>query len=403
MSFALAKMPLIAQIFPPRDVTGVLESTKDTGSQKIETPLKEESQHFQGFEDFQFNRDDEYLDSDLEGSIIKRPRQTKPARTPTLPPRSDKRGSMILDSLVKELEKIGQDEDFSDPHELYLSSEEDASESADDYDGALYSSADEDESQPTSPRTSIRKSQEITARVVSIKFAGKPQVVEIHVQPARQSPAPEEKKSSATTTSQKHLTIIPPYCHLPKSRSSSSPVNSTANLQGPTATSNKASDITSVTQSCQPISTSNLPPFAPSFAPSFLVSDPFPATSPESDSKLGKSNFMQRTLHAAKKRPSIQKLNLAYTAGVVMQRRLSLNTLYDDSKTHERIPTLEELRQEEKASIEEEEGEENMKHEKARVAFQAPPVASTPPKHRGASMLSNLTRRKSTKGRGEAK
>jgi hypothetical protein len=74
----------------------------------------------------------------------------------------------------------------SDPHELYLSSEEDASFS-DDYDNSIsdfeedMSLEDAEAARACSSRASSRKSQEDTARIVSFISVGKPQIVDIYV------------------------------------------------------------------------------------------------------------------------------------------------------------------------------------------------------------------------------
>ncbi|KAI1376520.1 hypothetical protein F4677DRAFT_80532 [Hypoxylon crocopeplum] len=92
--------------------------------------------------------------------------------TPKLPEKSALRGSRFLGSL-----KINTSEPANDPHDVYLSSEEDASSSADDfsdYDYDYDSNSDESEKSPMR-----RRSQEDTARAVSVIFVGRPCVVDL--------------------------------------------------------------------------------------------------------------------------------------------------------------------------------------------------------------------------------
>ncbi|KAJ2989966.1 hypothetical protein NUW58_g3193 [Xylaria curta] len=93
---------------------------------------------------------------------------------PAIPKRNTLRTSRLLDSL--RLDSIeSATKSLNTTHNVYLSSEEDASSSADEYSDDEYeSSGDEAEQSP-----SRRKSQEITARAVSVIFVGKPCIVEL--------------------------------------------------------------------------------------------------------------------------------------------------------------------------------------------------------------------------------
>ncbi|KAI0541023.1 hypothetical protein GGR58DRAFT_74526 [Xylaria digitata] len=93
---------------------------------------------------------------------------------PAIPKRNTLRTSRLLDSLrLNTIESATKS--LNTTHNVYLSSEEDASSSADEYSDSDYeSSSEESEKSPV-----VRKSQEVTARVVSVVFVGKPCVVEL--------------------------------------------------------------------------------------------------------------------------------------------------------------------------------------------------------------------------------
>ncbi|KAI1351734.1 hypothetical protein F5Y01DRAFT_107992 [Xylaria sp. FL0043] len=93
---------------------------------------------------------------------------------PAIPKRNTLRTSRLLDSLkLNSIESATKS--LNSTHNVYLSSEEDASSSADEYSDDDYeSSSEESEKSPVR-----RKSQEITARAVSVVFVGKPCVVEL--------------------------------------------------------------------------------------------------------------------------------------------------------------------------------------------------------------------------------
>ncbi|KAH6640931.1 hypothetical protein F5144DRAFT_116975 [Chaetomium tenue] len=89
---------------------------------------------------------------------------------PQLPAKSALRASRMLDNLGI---KVGSTAESTTPHDVYLSSEEDASSDADDFSDYDYDSSVED---PTSP---TRASHEVTARAVSVVFSGKPSIVDL--------------------------------------------------------------------------------------------------------------------------------------------------------------------------------------------------------------------------------
>jgi hypothetical protein len=106
------------------------------------------------------------------------------AAPPALPARNALRASRLLDNLGL---KLGGSLDSTDvpagqstPHDFYLSSEEDASSSADDFSDYDYESASEGLPSPIP-----RRSREITARVVSVVYVGKPSLVDVSTPPSR--------------------------------------------------------------------------------------------------------------------------------------------------------------------------------------------------------------------------
>ncbi|KAI0490682.1 hypothetical protein F4859DRAFT_458827 [Xylaria cf. heliscus] len=93
---------------------------------------------------------------------------------PAIPKRNTLRTSRFLDNLkLNSIESATKS--LNSTQNVYLSSEEDVSSSADEYSDSDYESSSE-ESEKSSVR---RKSQEVTARVVSVVFVGKPNVVEL--------------------------------------------------------------------------------------------------------------------------------------------------------------------------------------------------------------------------------
>lgn len=339
-----------------------------------------------GYENFEeFDEEDECVDSDMEGSIIHRGRPKKAVKAPALPQRSEKRTSMLLQNVMLELQSLDGSREKeadnvsivqeSDPLELYLSSEEDASLS-DDYDDTLSDfeetgSEDVEGTRESSSRASSRKSQEDTARVVSFISVGKPQIIDIYVPSI--SPSTTNNRYSLnlenldsfnntpTSSPQKSTRRPTPLKLYPAIRrmsissitashfsSSSSPAYvhpyaaSTTNLSfGTTST------CTPVPQPLPPRKSSrlgnNLTSLITNAKASFLHSDPFSGstsyipTSPNTYMKEREDTEVQspvtpktptsmaaaawkKTLSRARK-PSMPKLSLAYTAGVVPQRK----------------------------------------------------------------------------------
>ncbi|KAI2643688.1 hypothetical protein GGS21DRAFT_497735 [Xylaria nigripes] len=93
---------------------------------------------------------------------------------PAIPKRSTLRASQFLDSLRLNSIKSAT-KSLAAAHTVYMSSEEDASSSSGEFSDNDYEASDEE-----SEKSPVRSSaQEITARVVSVVFVGKPSVVDL--------------------------------------------------------------------------------------------------------------------------------------------------------------------------------------------------------------------------------
>jgi hypothetical protein len=117
---------------------------------------------------------------------------------PLLPEKSALRASRMFDMDTK-LQTTVQTTELSQaaPHDVYLSSEEDASSSADEFDFSDYDWESESED-PQSPR---RISHEDTARVVSVVFHGKPSLIDLPTSRRSTSPTSIETRRRASTVS----------------------------------------------------------------------------------------------------------------------------------------------------------------------------------------------------------
>ncbi|KAF7552247.1 hypothetical protein G7046_g7474 [Stylonectria norvegica] len=115
-------------------------------------------------------------------------------RVPALPVKSSLRMSRVLDTLPLKLAPEDQPP-FTQtaPHDVYLSSEEDASSSADDFSDFDFDSASEE------PRNSVKRrgSHEDTARIISVVFSGKPCMIDL----PRRSMSPSSQGSTSRPAS----------------------------------------------------------------------------------------------------------------------------------------------------------------------------------------------------------
>ncbi|KAH6648944.1 hypothetical protein BKA67DRAFT_538953 [Truncatella angustata] len=119
---------------------------------------------------------------------------------PALPQKSSLRASRILDSLkLSSIESATQS--LTTPHDAYMSSEEDASSSADEFSDYDFDSCSE-ASQGASVR---RKSYEDTARVVSVIYSGKPSLVDL--------PSPRRSTTSSASDTESDISIETPIDH----------------------------------------------------------------------------------------------------------------------------------------------------------------------------------------------
>ncbi|KAK0727942.1 hypothetical protein B0T26DRAFT_810120 [Lasiosphaeria miniovina] len=120
---------------------------------------------------------DDFCDMDDHESMAPSPKRARPSdEAPALPQKSALRASRLVDNLGLKLggslEAIESGQ--ATPLDVYLSSEEDASSDADDFSDYDYDSSNDDPSSPTR-----RSSHEVTARVVSVVFSGKPLIVDL--------------------------------------------------------------------------------------------------------------------------------------------------------------------------------------------------------------------------------
>jgi hypothetical protein len=137
-----------------------------------------------------------YMEED-EDVLAPSPSQSQKApEVPIPPPRSALRASKLLESFdlkltgpVVEAREIEQ----ATPHDFYLSSEEDASSSADDFSDYDW---DSELDEPNSPAS--RRSREDTARVVSVIYSGKPSIIDLSLIRRSISPSSDEARSRAT-------------------------------------------------------------------------------------------------------------------------------------------------------------------------------------------------------------
>ncbi|KAI0446548.1 hypothetical protein F4803DRAFT_502733 [Xylaria telfairii] len=128
------------------------------------------------------------VDADDEQCLIEEATilSTKELRTkevmiepPAIPKRNTLRTSRFLDNLrLNSIESATKS--LNTTQSVYLSSEEDASSSADDYSDYEYSDSDYESSNEEPEKSPTRRrSQEVTARAVSVMFVGKPSIVEL--------------------------------------------------------------------------------------------------------------------------------------------------------------------------------------------------------------------------------
>jgi hypothetical protein len=434
-------MPLIPNVVPLG--TDVVPSE----AQIKEQSSAEGGERDSGYEDFG-EIDDEFVGSDMEGSIMNRFQPKRYQKPPAVPQRSDKRMSKVLESVMVELKTLDgitlqkeseQETEISDPHERYLSSEEDASLS-DDYEDSESlvefgpsSSGDTDAPRTPSLRGSSRKSQKDTARLVSFTVVGKPQIIDIFF-----NCSSSQKRHSVS------FDIASDVPSLPKGRrpaplklypSSLRRLSVASTLTASTHTSNTPSQALSHEST---VSLTSLPPrksskLASNFSSlvnstkhAFLSSDPFPANEAKENLPPNRQSGQEsapeppktpisiaaavwrtglsRTLSKARK-PSMPKISIAYTAGVVQSRNASKPNLSGSGE--EEFPTeeMDPWKQRQRAATTPQTPHEGpVRYEDImRTAIKAPPPPPySPVKERKLSLgMRGLTRRKSVRGRSD--
>jgi hypothetical protein len=334
-------MPLISSTASPGARTNVQIHDQETVKEQRDC-------QFQNFNEL----DDEFMDSEIENSILSqgRPGKVFKLKAPALPQRSDKRASRILDNTMLELQTLDgstpkeeQQVETADPHELYLSSEEDASFS--DYDDADSlmdfepSPIDEDaEHNAPSSRASSRRSQEDTARVVSFVTAGKPQIIDIYIHSNSGSPQ-KQPPTTSITNSQTSLPEArrPPPIRLFPSALHRLSISSVSSVMGHESINRSSTmpmpyESTASLVSLPSHKSSRMASIVTSTKHAFLSSDPYPTHEVHSTSSTESTPITPKTpisMAAAAwktgfsrkislgRKQSSPKLSLAYAAGAV--------------------------------------------------------------------------------------
>jgi hypothetical protein len=214
------------------------------------------------------------------------------AQVPALPAKSSRRMTTLLANLPHKIDAEDQTTVLSQatPHDHYLSSEEDASSSADELSDYSFDSDDE-----LSPMTVEKPAQQITARAISVVYSGKPSIVNL----PRRSISPSSTPESRPTTSRSAELLPPPNPSFAKRMSILSFRSATM-----TSGSRPNSLLLDVTEQRR------------QKRPNFLDSDPFPSSQeePVTSPRLQKAPgaMLKRTFNLVKKR-SRPHLNHAAT------------------------------------------------------------------------------------------
>ncbi|KAK3377752.1 hypothetical protein B0H63DRAFT_477880 [Podospora didyma] len=160
---------------------------------------------------------DDFYDMDHHDTMARSPKRARStAEAPALPQKSALRASRLVDNLGL---KLGGSIEATEPGQatpldVYLSSEEDASSDADDFSDYDYDSSNEDPASPTR-----RTSHEVTARVVSVVYSGKPLIVDL-TELRRRSTSPNSTRTRSSTVSSNAPTVdrpVTPASSIPSS------------------------------------------------------------------------------------------------------------------------------------------------------------------------------------------
>lgn len=176
-------------------------------------PPAKEHQHHLPESEVLSDYEDLLVDNDMDGEILSLPAAGNNI-PPALPQRSQKRVSRLLDNVMVELQNLDgkmpveEKSESLDPHEWYLSSEEDGSLSGDeDLDSEVEfgppSVSDGEALQSRSSRSSsLNSEKDITVRTITFKPAGKPRIIDIPVRgsPVRKHPPITSFSSMPTGT-----------------------------------------------------------------------------------------------------------------------------------------------------------------------------------------------------------
>lgn len=424
----------------------LISSTNPSGEDTQSTTIQVQHQSIKrkmgsGYEDFG-DLDVNFVDGNMAGSILNQQRPGQSLQPPALPERSEKRTSRVLENFVVELESLDgstpakeaeHEIEVSDPHELYLSSEEDASlidEYSDSESLIDFSPTDGAEAQnaPAS-RGSSRKSQEDTATVVSFKSVGKPQLVEINISPSSQ------KRQSLTSEKEVEITSLPrarrpsplklyPSALRRLSISSTMSLSSTSYIPG-TPPYESSPSLTSLPPRKSSKLASNFSSLVLSTKHAFLNSDPYPVAegselatpaetagsstiptpkTPISMAAAAWKHGMARTISKARK-PSMPKISLAYTTGVVPTRKslaVSIEAETED-EAEDQIKELDPWKQRQRAHTTPQtphDGPLRYGDIMKNVVRSPPPPAYSTIKQRKMSLgMRGLARRRSVRGR----
>ncbi|KAI1111123.1 hypothetical protein F5Y14DRAFT_331465 [Nemania sp. NC0429] len=190
-------MSAVEQPSPPKGQKGKLEEPVSSAEGRVDIPTehsRSDSKPAPKEDPLQVLVDADDEQCLIEEAIVLNTKEVKTKEViiepPAIPKRNTLRTSRLLDSL--RLDSIeSATKSLNTTHNIYLSSEEDASSSADEY-----SDDDDYESSSEEPEQTLvrRKSQEVTARVVSVVFVGKPCMVELAS--SRRSGSPVKRPQS---------------------------------------------------------------------------------------------------------------------------------------------------------------------------------------------------------------
>jgi hypothetical protein len=249
---------------------------------------------------------------------------------PALPARSAMRSSKLFDSLAVKNALADQQPPLSPaaaPHDVYLSSEEDASSSADDFSDYEFSSESESQGSPA------LGPQQATARVVSVIFHGKPSLV--NLSPRSTSPTSSISTSASTSTQTQQLQHAPSRSL--HRTSTVSDLDHKRSSIASTASSNFFNFSRSSTMTLGSYSTNK---------PSFLSIDPFASKSTSNDAdELDRPRtptaILKRKLSLSKKRskPALNNERASQVRESVASRPVSFVHVEAEGRMHERRPS----------------------------------------------------------------